>query len=234
MIVTDDFIFLHFPKNGGTFVRSNIENAYKKQPSKIYYFMQTIQERGHIPYSKIPNCFNNRQIIAIKRNPYDRYVSQFRYGEWWRWPKQADKQWLKNFKNIPKDVRFNQWIKRESSHQTIQFLKFFSNRPNIAVSMYRKNPDDFIKNKTYKDFIPNIKWLRNENLNRDLADYLMKIGFSESDVDHIIQCGKIKPPDDLKLRKKRDTWQNFFKPPLKKYIRNRDALLFEIFPEYDI
>jgi hypothetical protein len=67
MIVCEQFVFVHLPKTGGTFVRDTLkEHAHRAWK---------LQERpGHHPARAAPK---GRPILGVIRNPWDWYVSTY-------------------------------------------------------------------------------------------------------------------------------------------------------------
>ncbi len=96
MILTDDFVFIHEPKTGGTFVTEMLRSIYElvTDHSVIKRVLRRMHRRGKKPVlnilkhgtcSEIPNSHRDKPILATIRNPYDRYVSQYEFA-WWKVP----------------------------------------------------------------------------------------------------------------------------------------------------
>jgi len=104
MIITDDFVYIHYPKTGGTFVTKVLQELYqyKKryrylgtllpkiirskvlQYAEIRYRVQGFNYRNvHGTCREIPQEHRDKPILATIRNPYDRYVSHYEFG-WWK------------------------------------------------------------------------------------------------------------------------------------------------------
>jgi len=104
MIITDDFVYIHYPKTGGTFVTKVLEQLY--QYKKQYRYLGTLLPRiiqskalrfpkicnriqgfihtnNHGTCHEIPEEHRDKPILATIRNPYDRYVSHYEF-EWWK------------------------------------------------------------------------------------------------------------------------------------------------------
>jgi hypothetical protein len=69
MIVTEDFVFIHLHKSGGTFVNKIIVNLFPTA-KKIGY---------HYPLSMLPDEFRQLPILGIVRNPWEFYVSYYAF-----------------------------------------------------------------------------------------------------------------------------------------------------------
>ena len=67
MIVTDKFVFVHFPRTGGTFITD-----------VIMRFFPSAQEIGyHLPRSLLPNEHSHLPVVGAVRNPWEFYVSWY-------------------------------------------------------------------------------------------------------------------------------------------------------------
>lgn len=69
MLIGKDFVFVHIPKNAGTFVRGFLERQR----------MGRSLEQWHLPIRQIPHKHKRKRRIAIIRNPLDYYVSIYSY-----------------------------------------------------------------------------------------------------------------------------------------------------------
>ncbi len=69
MIVTDQFVFIHLHKSGGTFVLSFLQQ-FEPTAKMIGY---------HLPYSELPGEFRQLPVIGSVRNPWSYYVSWYSF-----------------------------------------------------------------------------------------------------------------------------------------------------------
>jgi hypothetical protein len=75
MIVTDKFVFVHFPRTGGTFITD-----------VIMRFFPSAREIGyHLPRFLLPNEYSNLPVLGAVRNPWEFYVSWYYHV----WPRDA-------------------------------------------------------------------------------------------------------------------------------------------------
>ena len=108
MILTDQFVYLHFPKTGGTFVTSMLARLYEGRSSIAKRWIsrkrasgwagrkyKRLVDRGAYGYldvlkhgtcREIPESHRDKPVIACVRNPYDRQVSQYEFRWWARFP----------------------------------------------------------------------------------------------------------------------------------------------------
>jgi hypothetical protein len=106
MIITDKYIYIHFPKSGGTFVSSMLKQLYEQKtkptfektspllkpfikkpfyidfgdPSNfkgVYYNME-----NHNGFFQIPEKYAKLQVFTTIRNPFDFYVSFYETKKW--------------------------------------------------------------------------------------------------------------------------------------------------------
>ena len=75
MIVTDKFVFVHFPRTGGTFITD-----------VIMRFFPSAREIGyHLPRFLLPNEYSHLPVFGAVRNPWEFYVSWYYHV----WPRDA-------------------------------------------------------------------------------------------------------------------------------------------------
>ena len=75
MIVTDQFVFAHLARSGGTFVSEVIRR-----------FFPSAQEIGHhLPREFLPLAYRHLPVLGTVRNPWEFYVSLYHYV----WPRDA-------------------------------------------------------------------------------------------------------------------------------------------------
>ena len=69
LLITDKFVFLHFPRAGGTFVSE-----------VIMKFFPSAREIGyHLPRELIPQEYSHLPILGVVRNPWEFYVSWYEH-----------------------------------------------------------------------------------------------------------------------------------------------------------
>lgn len=72
MILTKDFVFIHLPKTGGTFITRVLERA-APQSWQAQYF------EGHPTVQDIPDSHRDLPVIGMIRNPWSFYVSWYSF-----------------------------------------------------------------------------------------------------------------------------------------------------------
>jgi hypothetical protein len=101
VIITDDFVYLHMPKTGGTFVEAAVGRLYSRprrlrrrldRPGRRGVYLDTSRKRDrrkiggrdqHQTLRELPAVFRDRPVAFTVRNPFDHWVSYFEFG-WWR------------------------------------------------------------------------------------------------------------------------------------------------------
>lgn len=97
MLIGKNFVFVHIPKNAGTFIRSFLEKSG----------LGISTSQWHIPISEIPIDNKNKQIVTSIRNPLDYYISLYEYQR--HKPNRKNDRWY-NFWS-PRDLKFTDFIK---------------------------------------------------------------------------------------------------------------------------
>jgi hypothetical protein len=69
MLATDQFVFLHFPHAGGTFVYEIIKK----------FFPTAVEIGYHLPRALMPKEYAHLPILGTVRNPWDFYVSWYHF-----------------------------------------------------------------------------------------------------------------------------------------------------------
>ena len=249
MIITDKYIYIHLPKTGGTFVSQvlyDIEHTIANRIKRLLLNGTYVDVNKHGICSEIPEKFENIPIFTTIRNPYDRYVSQYEFKWWQKYPEQfgpAD-EIKKHCPNFP-DISFEEFIflsnrifyrldgrmcrqKRIGWH-TEQFLRYFFKDPYRALE---KIDSDYIESGDYAKDMCNVTFIHTENLNRELHDHLKTIGYKTGKISFILSKGKINPVEGG--RSNNQKWQSYYSTGLKDNIREKERFLFQLFPEYAV
>jgi len=259
MIITDKLVFLHSPKTGGTFVSEVLKKLQRRlsakysQPKPKYKDLRLLifdlhnfrlHLTQHINYCRIPVKYKTRPILGCVRNPCDRYVSQYEFRNWERNPPVKKRYILKAFPNYPeltfgeyleftntieiKARRYAKELKADIGIYTFHFIQMYFKDPR---KVFNKIDEDYINSEAYKDDMPNIIFLRTENLNGDLYRALLSLGYDEEDIAFILNEEKILP--DSGRRRADQDWKKYYNPELLNYVKRKERFLFKLFPEYD-
>ncbi|NEQ65780.1 MAG: sulfotransferase family protein [Symploca sp. SIO2D2] len=255
MLITDKFVFIHQPKTGGTFVAQVLNKLHWGRRLSRFVARAPMKLSGkkvkwHQTCNEIPESERGKQIISIVRNPYERYISNYYYRNWGmhpeRWPSNIIDELKALYPHFP-EVSFDEFVNFANTHLIKRHLKVPPDKTNLGlcswdfVRFYFKNPDDvctiiddaYIEQKKYREDMYNIHFLRTENLNQDLYNFLLSMGYPDRKIRFIQNLDKIQPKSQGKERPNSD-WKSYFTPELKKIVRTKEKFILSLFPEYDI
>ncbi len=257
MILTRDFVYIHVPKTGGTFVTKKLTEALAAREARrgsLARLPDRLRGRSgpyvdvnkHGPAFEIPQSHRGKPIVGCVRGPYERYHSQYRFG-WWRETHPAPLEEITAaFPNFP-DLSFEEWFRMTNrfwnweglpddrpddvrpGSQTRQFLWYFAKDPVATLARVDVDalPADLFRGEMF-----DATYLRTEYLNQDLHAFLSGQGFNEQDMEGLLAAERIQPPEGG--RTKGERWEDAYTPQLRAEVRRREALVFALFPEYDV
>ncbi len=252
MLICDQFILVHFPKTGGTFVTKVLQELFE-QDGRLYerlilndknpYTDEVYGQHGGC--NEIPDKWrNNRFILSIIRNPFELYVSQYEF-KWWRkkspeqsalikaqfpnYPDLSFKEYLQMKDRILKKIKFGHTDYNDQlGDNSLMFLRFYFKNPYALMNQIDKN---YITEKRYRRDMYPLFFLHTEQLNRGLYQFLLSQRFEEQRIRHILDMGKINPVEGG--RSANQNWQKYYTAETRQWVREKERLLFDIFPEYD-
>jgi len=256
MFVTRDFVFLHLPKTGGTFVRSALDRL-ERQRGKTFVHRAarkvglpvTVELPPHGTWRELPVAYRGREVLTVVRSPYDRYVSEYHFhrGEfrecpgWFgqanpviaaRWPAFLDlsyEQYVRYGNEECTFLRFPGFAAEDQPGMYAQhFLYFFAK--NLEATVRDLTPGS-VRDGRLLSSLPRMRFLQMHDLNEQLRTYLLERGYSARRIEFIRDMGRVLPQG--RGRKSDDAWEQYYTPALKAYVRNKERLLFELFPEFD-
>ena len=143
MILTNDFVFIHFPKNAGSFVteclyelydgttdksrKKSFSDNWKGLVSKEHtnysrkYISEALEYTGgmlktqHQGCDEIPEAHRHKPIVSVLRNPFDRYASLYKYEWWKRYPILSEERLKELFPHFP-DLSFEEYLDLSFNH----------------------------------------------------------------------------------------------------------------------
>jgi len=203
--------------------------------------------------SDIPREHKDKPVLSIVRNPYDSYVSAYTFG-WWKkdfanqvpngqdgyfQDAEAVKQKYPEAPNwefpqfLAASWEFSLWVRRTlDTHPdaanlgmyTHRFVYFYC-RDHDYVFDAAHDPKRFLER--VKECLYDVHFLRQENLNQGLHEFLQTMGYSREHLEFMLQKEKIN------VSRKDTSFNKFYSDGLKQEVRKKDAIIFELFPEYD-
>ncbi len=153
----------------------------------------------HGCFDQIPKKHNHKPVMAAVRDPYLRIESSFRFRWWSKFPFLEQEELDRLFPNFP-DLSFEQFMQfyalesdqfkskygidteMKIGKQSIQFVRLFFKNHRDVFSRLNK---EYISSGAFKSDMCDVTFLRNENLNEELAAFLSKYGFSEKELEFI-------------------------------------------------
>ncbi len=262
MNVTPYFVFVHMPKTGGSFVSAVLRDLYGKgrwhnlllHNERLLAFSNQLTrfiKGGRLAYEEfnkhgtcheIPDAASHLPILSCMRNPYDWYVSNYKYA-WWRsnpesypglradprWPNLSFSDYLELSNTVwLHTLNPNTAVNPTLGRLTILFVNYYCHRPAEVLSL--QTDDDLIT--AVADNILPVHFLDTANLNRELYNYLRTSGhYATETLAFILEKEKISPRNQ---RQSHEKWAQFYSLQQKADVRYRDRLLFHLFPQYDV
>ena len=241
MILCDDFVFVHYPKTGGTFVTDVLSRVFAALGKSF------VDTNKHGTCAEIPPAYAGVPMCSCIRNPYDVKVSQFKFEEWiTKAPPEGLVEAKKRFHHFPalsfqeflqaidlmspaylRNVAINPFAASLGQH-THRFMRTFFRDYQETV----KNLDEaFVARAPLQEHMYPVRFFRTHRLNQDLHAFLLERGYPREHIDFILTERKILPKGGT--RKEGDHWSRFYTPELMAWVRRRERLIFRLFPEFD-
>jgi hypothetical protein len=250
MLITPDFVFVHMPKTGGSFVVRMLQMVYGDRASEYGHKHATCEE--------IPSSEHGKPILSVVRSPWDRYVSQYHYG-WWKTHPEAycdTTPILREHPTYPQ-VGFDAFVRIANAHfvnahrgvatgfvntrlpaehapgwHTEQFIRFFCRSPREAFAAIGAAERETGR---LPDHEYPVRFLQTERLNRDLSlalrDCLGDAPQALALRARIEEHAPVLPDQAYEQRHDRAT-SHYYDPALIDFVRQREAFLFGRFPHY--
>lgn len=261
MIITDQFVFLHLPKTGGTFVNEAILTAHGIDVVKARRWNSSYRWRARLTGSLIdsprygplahsgtkhdfrkdvPEKHRGKTVLATIRNPFDRLVSAYEFRWWTREDKVASFRARFDldgeFPTFP-DLDIHDYLRLQQRSLAYSTL---GPATCMLVETLAADPpavlqalDDPSSQETpLRDCLSNVRFLHTESLNADLYGFLRQTGYREEDVEFLREKDRVVPEGPGAARKSRD-WRSYYNPQLFERVRRLERHLLKLFPEYD-
>lgn len=196
----------------------------------------------------IPAAQRHKTVLATVRNPYDLYVSQYEFGWWkrreWRPYFQAIPGFQQQYPHFPA-ISFAEYVtlsnlafrdhRSPTDHDSgigllsEKFIKFYCQEPQAVLQALRSGsaPEQLCRAALH-----DIHFIRTEQLNDGLYQFLLARGYAEADLCFIPGLGKILPGG--KGRRRDQSWERYYTPELKQQVRRQEQMIFALFPEFDV
>lgn len=257
MIITDKFVFLHFPKTGGLFVADVLKKVHERikqrAPSNpplcrelLLPNLKRINGSGvnnvHGTYEQIPDEYRDRPIISCIRDPFDRYVSTYEFRNWVQQRPGDLERILSEYPAFPK-LSFKQYLKfinvydinSRTGHELLKVdigmitFAFIQFFFKDPMRTFRAMDDGYLESDQYRRDMPEVKFLHTEDLNRELHDLLLGFGYETGDISFIINEPRVNATPQ---RKEKNDWERYYDQALYDQVKRKERFLFKLFPEY--
>jgi hypothetical protein len=246
MLITPDFVFIHMPKTGGTFITEMLRLVYGANA------VETGQK--HATCEEIPDSERDKPILSVIRSPFDRYVSQYHYGWWKTHPQEycdtapilrefptypeigfadfvavANRYFVNVHRGVPKGYETPKLPpERALGWHSEQFIRFFCRDPRRAFASISEHE---LEQGQLRAFEYPVTFLQTETLNIDLAEYLRRFDVDEDTLQRVRRHARVMP-DQAHEARARPHARDYFDRDLSAFVRHKESFLFNRFPEY--
>jgi hypothetical protein len=255
VVIAEEFVFLHAPKMGGTFVTEVLQDIYAGQCSKTL-----IVQDKHGGADRIPAAHRSKPRVATVRNPFDYYASLYQFG-WWinRDLQFGESLWdaekmRRRFVRYP-DLTFDEFIEGmlEIGYRGLRDDPALADRLRLGpqtVSVLRSSVPNFIelleRFLVHRDLaeltcrVAETRFLQTEALNRQTHRWLLDLGVAPGIARPVLFKSKVQPlntPDGQVLdnnhgQPRHIHWSALFTERTRAAVLEREWLLLKLFPEY--
>lgn len=262
MIISDRFVYVHEPKTGGSFVTATLLQVHGIRWTRWTHLLTTLRSEvtwsgplGTLVYhnnkhgtcNHVPAKFADRPFLATVRHPLDLYASEYEFGWWKRRDMvryyRALVDFPKRFPTFP-DLTFAEYVSLANlafrstvgrpldaelpGLMTERFVRYYCRNPDMVLQRLRESPTDV--EAVRRDLHP-VTFLRTRGLNAQLHQYLLSVGYPESSVSFVPTRARVLPQG--KGRAPDHAWERYYSTELRQLIRQREAILFELVPEFE-
>lgn len=209
MVVTDNFIYIHSPKSGGTFVTEMLIEAASRNSG---FNACNLTDLKHAGVRRIPEKFRHLPVVTNRRNVFSHYMSRY-YYRWWTVDKRIRKildidRVMADYPSFP-ELSFSEYLRfvnhwpyrlnikpklrnlleeREIGYNTWEFVRLTQKEPTATLRTFDKIPAELLH-----DQYANMRFLKTESLNEDLVELLIESGIARQETSFILDHRKIIP-----------------------------------------
>jgi hypothetical protein len=249
VVITDDFVFVHMPKTGGTFVEAVLREALAGR-SRGYLDTASRRKRfeKHATVSEIPPKHRKKRVVTSIRSPYDHLVSFYEFG-WWRehpgdtFDEDAIRRRYPHYPAISFDEYVEavyDWALLDPDYRslplapvvqeadmgmlTLDYLRFLLRDPDPSA-VRRMGVEDALQRA-----FEGVRAVRADALNEDTYELLVELGHAPDDVRFVLEKDRVNVSGG---RDRARGWREYYSPDSKTLVRQKERALFALLPEYD-
>jgi hypothetical protein len=190
----------------------------------------------HGTYSQLPERHRNKVVMSVARDPEERLFSAYEFRAWERKPFPSMELLMGRYPRFPK-LSFEEYFEMNQvfsapfaqppgmqvhiGPMTTQFIRFYARDPLKTILSLRENTD---LRRDWDLHFPKITFLHTEDLNNELHDFLLKMGYAPKEIAFIREEGKVNATPRSR--------KEYLTPALRDTFRHNERFLFQIFPEY--
>lgn len=190
----------------------------------------------HGVFIQIPDEHTGKQVVSVLRDPIKRLISLYEFRSWAKYPvpnRNKAQEWFPNFPDLSFDEYFRfteelalqhvlpDGMQVEVGSLTAQFIRFYARDPLKTMLSLREDTD---LARDYDQHFPKIHFLHTENLNRELHDFLLKMGYPAERIAFILS----KKKENTTTRSR----PSYFTKELSEEFHRKERFFFQLFPEY--
>jgi hypothetical protein len=258
LVITEEFVYIHMPKTGGTFVEAALRRLLDGRGA---CYIDTATEAGrallgltgdqHQTVSEIPLAHRDKPVAFTVRNPFDHHVSFFEFGWWKKHPADTfDESAIRAVYPHYPAIRFDEYLK---AFYDLPLLDPRYVSPELAGRLAAQNvgpltyeylrflfqrPRDVLddlpglhSSGCLRDLLSGVHFLAQESLNVSLYELLVTMGYEPREARFVLDMGRVYPEDGP--RRRSPEWRGYYTPELLRLVRSREWLLFALFPRYE-
>ena len=246
--VRDVLVRIHEQRAGGNVLRKLCGKPAGIQKIEVPN-IDASHKRGamtaHGTFRQIPEAHRHKKVVSITRDPVSRYTSLYLFQvrkKQLRHPPAEAELLKQSFPSFP-DLSFAEYYdmiqqfgcegllkgikpKVELGSHSIKFIPFYFRDPEKVL---REIDHDYIASERFREDMADVTFLHQETLNAELAGFLLKNGYSEEECALIDKAEKL---NESKRSGNEKDHTSFYEDGVLERMRERDALLFKIFPAY--
>jgi hypothetical protein len=255
LFITADFVYVHIPKTGGTFVSTALRR-WCDSTGRDYIDTATPTGRAslgardqHGAFCDLPQDHRTKPVLFSVRNPFEYYVSLYDFGWWRSHPEdEFDVQRISHrFPSYP-HLTFSAFVDAVNDWrlwpQPDRQLGRFIEEHGIGLltwklcTMLSRDPiavfadfAAFLEHPCSSHFFPDLHALRTHCLGSDLIDFLCGLGVALEETAFINDLGPIYPAEGG--RGLDSDWRPYYDSSLAARVRRAERAVFTRWREFD-